>query len=126
MEQRVLCVNNFFPNSICKIHDLQIHTEENLMYVVFFLFLPSHPSPQLWDKTIPEVRDSLVFLKNSLRWLSQVPCKWKYLKICVSNYDVKFNFKLGDGQQDMVSEFKLSVSYVKFKISILKLWKLAL
>ena len=30
------------------------------------------------------------------------------------------------GQQNVVSEFKLSVFYVKFKISILKLWKLAL
>lgn len=46
--------------------------------------------------------------------------------ICVGNYGIKFNFTLVDGQQNVVSEFKLSVFYVRFKISILKLWKLAL
>lgn len=46
--------------------------------------------------------------------------------ICVGNYDVQFNVTLMDGQQNVVSEFKLSVFCVKFKISILKLWKLDL
>lgn len=35
--------------------------------------------------------------------------------ICVGNYGIKFNFTLVDGQQNVVSEFKLSVFYVRFK-----------
>ena len=46
----------------------------------------------------------------------KVLCKIKYVMTCVGDYNVKFNCKLVSGQQNLVSEFKLLVFYVKFKM----------